>query len=135
MSDAGSSPTSTMPRPGGRPVRAANASTAGRTSLRICWATAAPSRSRAGMLRCSLGLEPLERVGAAEHDELVARANGGVRRRVEFHPQILPLDADDHDAEALTQVRIEDRLIRQPRRAGDRDLLHRQLEILRARRQ
>ena len=49
-----------MPRPGGRPARAVNASTAGRTSLRICWATAAPSRSRAGMLRRSLGLELLE---------------------------------------------------------------------------
>src|SRR5436309_455953 len=101
MSDAGSSPTSTMPRPGGRPARAVNASTAGRTSLRICWATAAPSRSRAGMLWRSLGLELLERFGTAQHHELVACANGGVRRRVEFHAQILPLDADDYDAEAL----------------------------------
>ncbi len=34
--DAGSSPTSTMPEPGGRPARAVNAATAGPTSARIC---------------------------------------------------------------------------------------------------
>src|SRR5207247_3339584 len=38
-----------MPRPGGRPERAANAATAGPTSARIWWATNEPSKILAGI--------------------------------------------------------------------------------------
>src|SRR5262245_36259824 len=133
MSDAGSSPTSTMPRPGGRPTRAANAAAAGATSARIWFATATPSSSRAVKLPaqsaiCNLQsaisshrlcLELLQRLRMTEHDELVVRENRRVRLRVEFHALVRTLNADHDHAESLTQIRFENRLVGQPRSRRD----------------
>ena len=51
----------------------------------------------------------LERLRAPEHDQLVAGPDRGVGLRVELHPAVLPLNADDDDAVALPQVRVEKR--------------------------
>src|SRR5690349_18177900 len=120
-----------MPRPGGRPACAVKAATRGASSLRIRSATTTPSRTLAG-IRCRLALELFQRIGAAENDQLVAAAHDRFRIRIEFHLAVLPLNTDDDDAESLPQVRIDDRSPRQ-RGAGDRNLLHRELEIIGAR--
>src|SRR5689334_3547516 len=96
-----------MPRPGGRPARAANAATCGASSARIAFATATPSSVLADM-RLRLVLELLQRVGSAEHHELVARPHHRLRFGVEFHLAVLPLDADHNHAEPVAQVRIDD---------------------------
>src|ERR1700682_5603423 len=104
-----------MASPGGLPVRAVNAATSGATSARIWLATATPSSSRAGMRATSLGLGPwprrlsfktLQRVGAPEHDQPVATADGALRLGIELHASVLMLDADHDHAEPLTQVGV-----------------------------
>src|SRR5262245_30032168 len=105
-----------MPRPGGRPALAVNAATAGMTSARIWLATAVPSRTLA-VMKGSYGggrgfrLQPLQRVGRTEDDQLVARADRGFGLRVDIHPPVLALDADDDHAVALAQVCVQDRRI------------------------
>src|SRR5215472_10237909 len=95
---------------------------------------ATPSSNRADM-SSSLHFEPFERIRPAEDHELVAAADDDVRFRVEFHPQIAPLDADDDDAEALTKIGIENRPVREARRLAHGDLFHRELKTIRARRE
>src|SRR4051794_40281052 len=101
-SDAGFSPTSTIPRPGGRPAFCVNAATAGATSDRICCPIATPSSNRAGMSPC-FRFESFERIGPAEDHELVAAADDDVRVGIELHPEVGALNAHDDDPEALAE--------------------------------
>src|SRR5689334_704358 len=107
-----------MPSPGGRPARAVNACTAGIAPARIAVPIAVPSSSRALTLsRPAAGrqFERLEAVDAAEDDEVVSRANRRLGLGVEFHASVGAADADDDDAEALTQPGVEQALAGQRR--------------------
>src|SRR4051812_44873410 len=113
MALAGSSPTSTVARPGRRPVRAVNASTSRATCARTRAAMALPSMMRAVMAgtlapgqRRVLGHQLALRAVAGEaHDDHAAR-----------------LDAD-HDP--LAEGRVQDVLAEPERARGGRLGLHR----------
>src|SRR6266487_5251933 len=125
-----------MPSPGGRPDRAVNVWTSGRTDSRIAAATARPSRRRAvisppgyrGLARGRLEVPEILRL--AEHDEKIPDTHDAFGRRVEFHRAARALDADHHDAELLPEVGLDDRAAGKGRVLANLHLLHVEIQVV-----
>src|SRR5438445_10470562 len=99
MSDAGSSPTSTVASPGGTPVSAVSAATSRATSARTSWAIALPS-----MIVAAISLPPGD--GGVGGHQLALGAVGG-----EAHDDDAPgLDPGHH---ALAERGVAD-VVAQP---------------------
>src|SRR3954470_11005108 len=101
-------------------------------------AIARPSRSRAVMRsprdtrlsRCRFELSQVLRL--PEHHQVIADAHQAFRRWIEFHGTAGALNADDHDAKSLAQVRLENAAPRERRTWFDLHLLHIEIEVIRA---
>ena len=125
-----------MPSPGGRPARARERGHRGaHLGADLLGDGGAVEHARGHQLCASAACASscLSDSGRPSTTSLSPASHQRVRLGVELHPPILPLDADDDDAVPLAQVRLEDRLVRQRRRRRDRDLLHRQLQVVGAR--
>src|SRR5262245_12670170 len=91
---------------------------------------------RTAALRRARGLrELLQTVWTAEYHDLISGAHHTVWRRVEFHAAVGALDGHDDDAESLPQVRGDDAGVLEAAAGLDLELLHRQLDRLRTRRE
>src|SRR3989304_4360689 len=107
-----------MPSPGGRPAVRVNAATAGTSSSRMAAAMAVPSMMRALMGASDPGTTPAvpgaggrgrrppRVVRGPQHDEMVAGVHDRLRRRVELHVAVGPLDGHDDDAKPLAEVGV-----------------------------
>ena len=136
------------PRPGcRRPARCraraagrralVNAATPGASSARIAWRRAAPSSRRAVITcACASASRSLQRFRTAEHDQLVARPRSRVsgsglnsmRRSCRWMPTMITPNRCRRFASRIDRAANGDA-------ARDRDLLHRELEVVGARRQ